>query len=505
MPGSQNGQSSNKMRPIKTKTIQGCAQNGCLHGLETIHGYAQNGCLHGLQRILKENPSLLNLRNSAFDETPLHKASAKNNVGVLKYLLGWTGPGKVELEARNRYGETPLHVAVKYTTVSCESAKLLLQHGAALEAKDNNGMTPLHRAVLYANPLGDYTTVSMLLSHNAECSIKDNKGKTPIDYLWAGPTSERLRNLLKQQQLMQRKKKALQSCQEAEVMAKFDKSISHVIGLRKMKLQMRKWARGLLLDEKRLAMGLGIEERKVPHMAFLGNPGTGKTMVAHILGKLLHRIGILPTDRVTVVQRTDLVGEFVGQTGPKTRQKIKEAEGGILFVDEAYRLIRMQKSDNNDFGIEALEEIMSVMDEGKVVVIFAGYCEAMKRVIDANEGFRRLVEKFFYFDDFTPLELGEILHLKIRCLKGYKLHRCCTIDALAKLIEKETTEKLRKKWNGGLIIPWLKNARDNLDERLDFDVEDTEVMVTWRRGFIRFQRRVRMTVSRTRSFMDHGT
>ncbi|XP_078177157.1 uncharacterized protein LOC144571683 isoform X1 [Carex rostrata] len=461
MPGSQNGRSSSEMRPIKTETIHSCARNGYLHGLE---------------RMLQENPSLLNARDSVMRETPLHVASAKNYVDGLKYLLDWTGPEMAELEARNTYGETPLHVAIKNSC--CESAKLLIQHGAALEAKADNGMTPLHLAVWHAIPSGDCTTVSMLLSHNAECSMKDNEGKTPIDHLLAGPTYERLRNLLNQHQLMQRKRKALESCQEAEAMAEFDKSISHVIGLKKMKLQMRKWARGMLLDEKRRAMGLDIEERKVPHMAFLGNPGTGKTMVAHILGKLLHHVGILPSDRVTVVQRTDLVGEFVGHTGPKTRRKIKEAEGGILFVDEAYRLIPMQKSDDKDYGIEALEEIMSVMDEGKVIVIFAGYREPMKRVIDANEGFRRRVEKFFYFDDFTPLELAEILHLKMHCLKGYKLHQCCTIHALARLIEKETTEKLRKEWNGGLIIPWLKNARDNLDERLDFDVEDTEVMVT---------------------------
>lgn len=82
-------------------------------------------------------------------------------------------------------------------------------------------------------------------------------------------------------------------------------------------------------------------------------------------------------------------------------------------MDEAYRLIPMQKSDDKDYGVEALEEIMSGMDTGKIVVIFAGYCEPMKRVITSNDGFCRRVTKFFYFDDFTTTELAEILHLKM--------------------------------------------------------------------------------------------
>ncbi|VAI45951.1 unnamed protein product [Triticum turgidum subsp. durum] len=153
-------------------------------------------------------------------------------------------------------------------------------------------------------------------------------------------------------------------------------------------------------------------------------------MVARILGKLLHMIGILPTDKVTEVQRTDLVGEFVGHTGPKTRRKIKDAEGGILFVDEAYRLIPTQKSDDKDYGLEALEEIMSVMDSGKVVVIFAG------------------------------------------------LHRSCTRGAVGELIARETTEEWLKQMNGGLVDTLLVNARENLDLRLDFSCNDAETMIT---------------------------
>lgn len=164
--------------------------------------------------------------------------------------------------------------------------------------------------------------------------------------------------------------------------------------------------------------------------------------------------------------------------------QIKEAEGGILFVDEAYRLIPMQKSDDKDYGLEALEEIMSVMDSGKIVVIFAGYSEPMKRVISSNEGFCRRVTKFFQFNDFSSEELATILHIKMNnlgeesLLYGFKLHPNCSIKALAALIDRETTEKQRKETNGGLVDTMLVNARENLDLRLSFDCIDTEELLT---------------------------
>lgn len=153
-------------------------------------------------------------------------------------------------------------------------------------------------------------------------------------------------------------------------------------------------------------------------------------------------------------------------------------------MDEAYRLIPMQKSDDKDYGLEALEEIMSVMDSGKVVVIFAGYSEPMKRVISSNEGFCRRVTKFFQFDDFSSEDLAQILLLKMSnpaensLLYGFKLHSSCSLEAIASLIERETTEKQRKEMNGGLIEPMLVNARENLDLRIDFECIDTDSLIS---------------------------
>ncbi|URE44823.1 N-(5'-phosphoribosyl)anthranilate isomerase [Musa troglodytarum] len=425
----------------------------------TIHGCAQSGDLLGLQRRLQENPSLLNARNAvvlkplsmiSMAQTPLHVAAGYNNTSIVKFLLEWKGPEKVELEAKNM-----------------------------------NGMTPLHLAVWHALRAEDCITVSTLLDYNADCSVKDNEGMTPLSHLSEGAGNEKLQGLLCWHMGEQRKRKAIESCSEAKAkMAEFEAAISNVVGLQELKMQLHRWARGMLFDEKRRALGLCIAPRRPPHMAFLGNPGTGKTMVARVLGKLLHMVGILPTGKVTEVQRTDLVGEFVGHTGPKTRRKINEADGGILFVDEAYRLIPMQKADDKDYGLEALEEIMSVMDSGKVVVIFAGYSEPMKRVIESNEGFRRRVTKYFYFDDFSTTELAQILRIKMNhqdqnsLLYGFNLHPSCSVEAVAKLIDRETTEKQRREMNGGLIDPLLANARENLDLRLDFDCSDTDGLVT---------------------------
>ncbi|KAK1314329.1 hypothetical protein QJS10_CPA06g00670 [Acorus calamus] len=449
----------------------------------TIHGCAQSGDLIGLQKRLQEDPSLLNARNDIMAQTPLHIAAGYNNVGIMRVLLDSRGHEKIELEARNMYGETPLHMAAKN---GCnEALQLLLDHGAFVEAKANNGMTPLHLSVWYSLHTKDCSTVSPLLEYNADCNAQDNEGMTPLNHLAQGPSNEKLRELLHQHLEARRKRQAIEACSETKAkMEELEQTLTGLVGLPDLKLQLRKWARGMLLDEKRRALDLIIADRKPPHMAFLGNPGTGKTMVARILGRLLYMVGILPSDKVTEVQRTDLVGEFVGHTGPKTRRKIKEAEGGILFVDEAYRLIPMQKSDDKDYGIEALEEIMSVMDSGKVVVIFAGYSEPMKRVISSNEGFCRRVTKFFYFDDFNTNELAQILHLKMNNqeknsqLYGFRLHPTCTIEAIADLIERETTEEQRKEMNGGLVDPLLVNARENLDLRLDLDCIDASSLVT---------------------------
>ncbi|KAL6523601.1 hypothetical protein OROGR_017204 [Orobanche gracilis] len=502
----------------------------------TIHACAESGDFTAFQSLLHQNPHLLNERTNLMVQTPLHIAASYNRVEMVKYLVEWKGTERVELEAKNFYGETPLHAAAKN---GCnESVRMLLRYSANVEAKTNsifegslgaaNMMTPLHLAVGYALRSGDNSTVRTLSEYNADCSARDDEGMTPSNYLPAGVQNEELLGLLcnnfaqqinsiteQVNSFTQQIYNSTGYYQNGSVgqgnysttngyssstsysneepiknydsgiqgkMEEFDYELSKIVGLHSLKEQLRKWAKGMLLDEKRRAMGLNLGPRKPPHMAFLGNPGTGKTTVARILGKLMHSVGVLSSDKVTEVQRTDLVAEFLGQTGAKTRKKIEEALGGILFVDEAYRLAPKQTGDHVDFGVEALEEIMSYLEDGELVVVFAGYTEPMKRVFSSNEGFCRRVTHFFEFDDFSSRDLAEMLMIKMSKqdeksrLFGFKLHPSCTLNALLAVIDRSSTEKLRNKMNGGLVDHMLNNARESLDSRLNFDSSGDELL-----------------------------
>ena len=154
------------------------------------------------------------------------------------------------------------------------------------------------------------------------------------------------------------------------------------------------------------------------HLVFSGNPGTGKTTVARILGKLYKEIGILETGQLVETDRSGLVAGYVGQTAIKTSKKIEEAMGGILFIDEAYTL--NQKDEN--FGQEAIDTILKAMEDhrDKFIVIVAGYTELMKAFVESNPGLKSRFNKYFYFPDYTVEELQQIFDLQ--CTKyQYKL------------------------------------------------------------------------------------
>jgi len=190
-----------------------------------------------------------------------------------------------------------------------------------------------------------------------------------------------------------------------------------LIGLGAVKKKVRDAANFALVQQKRQQQGL----KAIPisfHTVYSGNPGTGKTTVARLMARVYKAIGVLRSGHLVECDRSKLVGEYVGQTGPKTNAVIDQALDGILFIDEAYALA---KKGEADYGREAIETLLKRMedDRGRLVVIVAGYTENMRSFIDSNPGLQSRFTNFIEFPDYTPEELREIL-ISMACKNGMK-------------------------------------------------------------------------------------
>ena len=143
------------------------------------------------------------------------------------------------------------------------------------------------------------------------------------------------------------------------------------------------------------------------HLVFSGNPGTGKTTVARILAQLYKEIGVLSSGHLVEVDRSGLVAGYVGQTAIKTQEKIDEAIGGVLFIDEAYTLVKEQ---SNDFGQEAIDTLLKAMEDNRrnLIVIVAGYTNEMNKFIESNPGLKSRFNKYIEFPDYSLCELEQI-------------------------------------------------------------------------------------------------
>ena len=173
------------------------------------------------------------------------------------------------------------------------------------------------------------------------------------------------------------------------------------------------------------------------HLVFSGNPGTGKTTVARILAKLYKEIGILSEGQLVETDRSGLVAGYVGQTAIKTREKIEEAMGGVLFIDEAYTL----NQEGENYGQESIETILKAMEDhrDKFIVIVAGYTNLMKEFIESNPGLKSRFNKFFEFPDYTVDELQAIF--KLQCDKyQYKLTEEAEAAVRDEIIYRESTK-----------------------------------------------------------------
>lgn len=187
-----------------------------------------------------------------------------------------------------------------------------------------------------------------------------------------------------------------------DLMAQLDK----LVGLVHIKKQVHDHAQYLQFVQLRKQHGFKENDEINIHSVFIGNPGTGKTTVAHMMGNLYHKMGLLSKGHVHAVDRVDLVGEYIGQTAPKVRDNIEKARGGVLFIDEAYALAR-SNDDSKDFGREVIEILVKEMSNGPgdMAVIVAGYPKEMKYFLDSNPGLKSRFKLYYEFSDYTPEEL----------------------------------------------------------------------------------------------------
>ena len=196
----------------------------------------------------------------------------------------------------------------------------------------------------------------------------------------------------------------------AGIQAMLDQLDRELIGLRPVKVRIREIAALLVVDRARQQVGLDTTPPSL-HMSFTGRPGTGKTTVAARMSKILHGLGYVRKGHVVTATRDDLVGQYIGHTAPKTREMLKKAMGGVLFIDEAYYLYRPE--NERDYGAEAIEILLQVMESNRddLVVIFAGYKDRMDVFYQSNPGLSSRVANHIDFPDYSADELLAIARL----------------------------------------------------------------------------------------------
>lgn len=211
-----------------------------------------------------------------------------------------------------------------------------------------------------------------------------------------------------------------------EVLDQLDREL---IGLVPVKTRIRETAALLLVDRVRNKMQLSASSPTL-HMSFTGNPGTGKTTVALRMAEILHRLGYVREGHLVSVTRDDLVGQYIGHTAPKTKEVIKKAMGGVLFIDEAYYLYKPE--NERDYGAESIEILLQVMENNRddLVVILAGYKDKMDKFFHSNPGMRSRIAHHIDFPDYSPKELVAIAKLMLA-----EQNYCMSDDATKALFE----------------------------------------------------------------------
>lgn len=239
--------------------------------------------------------------------------------------------------------------------------------------------------------------------------------------------------------------------------------LQNLIGIEKVKKQVEQFISLAELNKKREEQGASVSEFSL-HSLFLGNPGTGKTTVARIVGKILYQKGIIPQNKFIEVSRSDLVAGYVGQTAIKTQEVLKSALGGVLFIDEAYTL---SNSNEDRFGKEAIDEILKFMEDHRrdIVIIFAGYTKEMEEFLSVNSGLPSRIPNTFDFEDYTADEIIQIGLLGLKN-QGYFID----VDYYTQTIE-SLYNKINDRSNGR----WIRNINEKIIKNLSIRVSRENV------------------------------
>ncbi len=238
-----------------------------------------------------------------------------------------------------------------------------------------------------------------------------------------------------------------------------------LIGLGDIKRQVREHAQYLQFLQLRKEKGFEENEEINIHSVFIGNPGTGKTTVAKMMGKLYRKMGLLTRGHVHEVDRVDLIGEYIGQTAPKVKEAIEKARGGVLFIDEAYSLAR-SNDDSKDFGREVIEILVKEMSdgEGDMAVIVAGYPKEMQHFLASNPGLKSRFKIYFTFSDYLPQELIQIADYA--CQKKNVTLSVPAKDRIDELITEAFRGRDRSFGNARFVYDIIEQAKVSLGLRV---------------------------------------